>query len=226
MAREPELIAAADVERIVAERVRAAEERLAAVIAGLGGVAKPDAISMDALAMAIATLTDQGTGRKRIAPEEMTKRDKARERMTDLIEKANRDQSEPAYKLRHIVYLGERRVNPAWIDERHRQQATEIGWYGVPNEAMEPMNDVAKAIYAAFEESIGAVGKRDLGAVSVTASGLAIIKGAAQIPEAEHTGQTSGRGNMAPTIRGRGAPAPAVETNILGTIMPPARQVA
>jgi hypothetical protein len=147
--------------------------------------------------------------------------------MDALIEDAVRDRTEPTYKLRHMTFLGNARQNPIWIDERHRQQPTEIGWYGVPNEAMEPTNPVAEAIYTAFAESIGAIAKRDMGPMRVTANGLTVIKGAPISDETAHVAPPDGsRGSLVPTIRGRGAPGPTVQTNILGTLMPPARQVA
>jgi hypothetical protein len=232
MATKEDMVPAAEVEAIVAKRVAEVESRLAEMIMNMakGAADKPgpSMLSPDALAMSLAQLVDQGTGRKRVAPEVLQKRDEARVRMFDLIAEANEKRTEPAYRLRHMTFLGNSRQNPIWIDERHRQQSTEIGWYGVPNEAMEPLNAVAEAIYAAFAESIGAIAKRDMGPMRVTASGLAIIKGPPTNDEAVHVmaPDAGGRGSLAPTIRGRGAPGPTVESHILGSIMPPARQVA
>jgi hypothetical protein len=231
-----DLIPANEVDALVAQRVAEAvagvEKRLAALIdATASGVGRaPDAMSMEGLAMAIAALTDQGTGRhKRIDPKEVVRREEARERMVTLIEKAIAEKTAPSYRLRHMVYFGEMKVNPVWIDRDHRQQATEIDWYGVPNEALEPINDVAIAIYAEFAVWIAAAGKRDLGEMRVTANGLAIIKGPPQIvrtDEAQHVGRGGVEGPLTPVIRGRTAPGPMAETHILGTVMPPARQTA
>ncbi|HXT79047.1 MAG TPA: hypothetical protein VN702_05745 [Acetobacteraceae bacterium] len=231
-----DVIPANEVEALVAQRVADAvagvEKRLAVLIEGsVPGVrSSPDTMSMEGLAMAIAALTDQGTGRhKRIDPKELVRREEAHERMVALIERASALKTPPSYRLRHMVYFGEMKVNPVWIDRDHRQQATEIDWYGVPNEALEPINDVARAIYAEFATWIAAAAKRDLGQMRVTANGLAIIKGPPQIvrpDEAQHVGRGGVEGPLTPVIRGRTAPGPMAETHILGTVMPPARQTA
>ena len=215
---EVEAVLAKRVAEEVAKQVALIKESLAT--AGATG----DAPWMQALALQIATLADQGTGRKRISPEEMTKREKARERMTQLIIDARVAKKIPTYKLRSTVYLGERKIQPIWIDHEHHQQPTEIGWYDVPNEAMEPLNDEAKGIYTAFAESIGAVKPRAVGKIKVSAGGLTIMQGPQFVESPQATPGELPPEQVAPIIRGRGAPLPLMETHILGTLMPPARQ--
>ena len=209
----------------IEERIKAAMEASGAAVAAPGA----DKTWMAELAMQFASLADQGSGKIRIAPEEMTKRSKARDRMADLIADAIANSNEPAYRLRSMVYLGDRKIPPIWIDREHRQQPTEIGWYGVPNEAMEPANDAARAIYAAFGESIGATTQRATGPMRITAGGLTILKGAQFADPATDQAPVAApmaRNHLEPTIRGRGAPPSRISTHVLGTIMPPAMQQA
>src|SRR5208337_1667348 len=122
-----------------------------------------------ALAMAIAELTDQGRT-KRLAPEVMRERLAARDLMHKLLMQAKVDWREakrngdkdsdrymPTYELRNKVYLDEVLIDPIWIAPDHTQRATVIDWPGAPNEAMIPLNDIAKAIHKAFSDSIGTV---------------------------------------------------------------------
>lgn len=228
-----EMIPADEVQAIIDARVKQAIDDQLGSLKELVSKAAPNADAaetsglMQSLAMAIANLTDQGTGRKRVAPEELQKRERGRMEMFRLIDEAAANGENPHYKLRHLVYLGEQKVNPVWIDSAHRQQPTEIVWPGPPNQAMVPVNDTAKRIHAAFLQWIGEEPVADLGPMRVTASGLAIVKGppglASDAAEAQHTG--GGRsGPLVPQIVGRGAPGPTIETHILGTVMPPARQ--
>lgn len=224
-ANAADMIPASEVERIIASRV---EDEINKHLERIRNAPQSDNPAwMQELAMSIAALSDQGSGRRRVAPDEMARRAEGYASMLALLEQANREQDEPVYKLRHVVYLGELRVNPIWIDRERRQQPTEIGWYGVPNEAMVPINPVAERIYAAFLQWIGATAVRDLGPMRVTASGLAVIKrGPPSLmnPEPRHVAGHSADGPLAPVIRGRGVQGPGTETHILGTVMPPARQ--
>ena len=205
-----------EMDRMIADQVA---KQMAAIGGGTQGNPQE---WMQGLAMAIAGLTDQGSNIKRLSPEEVVKRNAAYDRMMELIKQAERNGQEPTYKLRHPVYLGERKINPIWIDRDHRQQPTEIGWFGPPSEAMDPVGQPAEDIYAAFCEWTGAVVKRDLGEIRVTAAGLTIVKGGPAIVEPQHTGAHEGRGAMVPTIKGRTAQGPRVETRILGTLQPAA----
>lgn len=245
MSETRDMIPADEVESILAERVRAEVEKAVAGIKDMvsAQLQAPVAVApsedqnwMQALAMQIATLTDQDIGRKRVPPEEMVKREKAKERMVGLIAEADARGEEPLYRLRSVVYLGEQKIMPSWIDPNHRQQPTEIGWMGVPNMAMEPVNEVAQRIYSAFAEWTGGVDRKAAKAAGVevetgrlTPSGLISVRQGEmtkRFSEAQHTGvDTSGRGSLIPTIRGRGGPGQTVERRILGTVMPPAREM-
>lgn len=182
------------------------------------------------LANQLAELTDQGTGRRRVAPEIMRARSQAAERMTSLILQARENRLVPSYKLKAKVYLDETIVDPMFIDptsKRHR--ATEIDWPGVPSEAMIPLNEAAQEIYAAFLESIGSVPKEvaQLGdqALRMTAGGL-VVKGAPR-PQRDglRLGDLPAPAGQGLRIKGRGLPGESSgETiNVLGTLAAPAR---
>ena len=182
------------------------------------------------LAMAIAQLSDQGTGRKRVAPEVIAARDAARKRMVTLIAEARARGEVPRYHLVNMVYLDEMKVQPVWIDPiTKRQKPTEIEWPGVPNEAMRPINEVAKAIFAAFKESIGSTAPEDLVAdlpKSMTANGLVVKTGGASVrPIAVNVDGESqkphGQGLRLPQ-RHEGN-ASFEDIRVLGTVAPPAR---
>ena len=187
------------------------------------------------LAMAISQLTDQGTGRKRVAPEIVRQRSEARELMVRLIIEARAAGEKPLYGLRNKVYLDEVLVDPVYITAAHEQKQTQITWMQVPNEAMVPLNDVAKGIFKAFMDSIGSVEKpapeAPLG--GVTAGGLTIRTGSKSVRPLAALGNME-EGSIhkpAPTDGGlniahRGAPGQFKETRILGTIAAPARQTS
>jgi hypothetical protein len=189
---------------------------------------------MRALAMEISQLTDQGTGRRRVAPEVLRSRQMAREKMTNLIVDARAAKKTATYRVKAKILLADRVVEPFWIASDHTAQPTIIDWDGVPNEAMVPENKTATAIHKAFMESIGnsaRVVPED--ALAITPGGLVVHGGAAglssgkrqvQVPEAKHTGDASPEGGL--NIHNKNAPGRFVEKRILGTIADPARQTA
>lgn len=219
-----DMIPADEVQALVDAAVAASEKRLAELIAsGMqdANPSAPDNAWAEKLAMAFASLSDQGTGRKRVAPEQLAKQTRARERMEELISDAQARGVEPIYTLRQMVFLGEARIQPLWVDSERKSHATEIGWYDIPNQAMEPVNDEAREIYAAFIESIGAIEKPKRAPLRLTAGGLTVRKGG--MPAQGGRDVSAPR---SPTIRGRGAPTQGVETRILGTLAAPARQAS
>ena len=189
---------------------------------------------MRALAMEISQLTDQGTGRRRVAPEILRARQLAREKMTQLIIDARANKKIATYRVKAKTLLADRVVEPFWIASDHTAQPTIIDWDGVPNEAMAPENKTAKAIFDAFMESIGSsirVVPED--ALAITPGGLVVHGGAAAISsgrrqlkqgEPEHTGNASSEQGL--NIHNKNAPGRFVEKRILGTIADPARQTA
>lgn len=174
------------------------------------------------LALSLAQLSDQGTGRqKRVAPEVLAARDEARARMRELIVAAHARGDVPRYKMRHKAYLGEELVEPFYVGPDHKQYAEEIEYRGVPNEAMLPINDVADGIYAAFLKSIGrdqpSLGNSDL----VVTPGGVVVTRKRKDREAAHVG---GGEIDAPLRRSRRGGGEMIQTHVLGTVAPPARQ--
>lgn len=188
---------------------------------------------MRALAMEISQLTDQGTGRKRVAPEIMRSRQESHDRMVKLIIDARAAKKIASYKVRAKTQLADRVVEPFWIDNLHTAQPTIIDWDGIPNEAMVPENKTAKVIYEAYQGWIGSTTKvvpED--ELAITPGGLVVHGGAASMsggrrrigtPEAKQTG-----GDGAPdgglNVHHKNEPGRYVEKRILGSIATPARQ--
>ncbi len=110
---------------------------------------------MQALAMNIADLTNQGTGSKPVSPELIRSRKEGTERMFALIRAARAESKAATYRLKGKVFLGEEVIEPNWVRvSDHTYQPTDIDWDAVPNQSMEPLNETAKEIFAAFEQSI------------------------------------------------------------------------
>ena len=110
---------------------------------------------MQALAMNISDLTNQGTGTKPVAPELIRSREEGAERMFALIRAARDEGKAATYRLKGKVFLGEEVIEPNWVRASdHTYQPTDIDWDAVPNQSMEPLNETAKEIFAAFEQSI------------------------------------------------------------------------
>jgi hypothetical protein len=187
---------------------------------------------MRALAMEISQLTDQGTGRKRVAPEVLQSRQAAREKMTKLIIEARAAKKVATYRVRGKVVLANRVVEPFWIASDHTAQPTVIDYDGIPNEAMVPENKTAKGIHEAFMESIGSsvrVVPED--ALAITPGGLVVHGGAAGLSsgkrqvraaESKQTGGDAGESGL--NIHHKNEPGRFVEKRILGSIADPARQ--
>lgn len=171
--------------------------------APISAVADSDATSlMQTLAMHIAELTDQGTRRKRVAPEILVQREEARKRAEALImecrkhlkdaaevaDKADaaalRKEWTPEYRVVSKIYFNEVFVEPFRRDPSTKQAvANEIMWTGMPNDALRPLNEIAKRIYKEYRASIGSVEKfngLDNRPFAMTAAGLLVKTGTAQ----------------------------------------------
>ncbi len=123
-----------------------------------GGVPGDAMALFSGLAAAIAEMSMQGRpGPKPVSPAEAAKRKAAHELCVRLVLNARRDNSEPEYRLIGKVYFNERMIEPYRRLADKRVVPQEIVWTGLPNEAMVPVNDVAREIYTAYKESIGSV---------------------------------------------------------------------
>lgn len=212
------------------EAVAAAVTKLVPEILGKLNVARGDDGLAERLALAIATLSDQGTGsRRRVAPEVLKARDEARKRMVDLIIAARAAGRVPSYRLTNKVLLDEQLIDPVWIDKNHTAQPTEIDWPGVPNEAMVPLNDVAKEIHAAFIESIGSIAKEHQvmhDPLKITKGGL-VVRGAPSAAAHETTLErvnAQAKSDEGVRVKHKDQGGRYKEVSILGTIHKPAQQ--
>jgi hypothetical protein len=188
------------------------------------------------IAMAMAEVADQGTDRKRVAPEILEQRAVAAKRMMELITRARERGDVPIYQLKnkvqlYIENLGPAVVEPIWRGNDKIHYPTEIESFGVPNLSFVPINAAAEEIFAAFVASIGTtVIEHDLDpALGLTAGGV-VVRGAAAQVLFRSTGRPEmplpnlARDDMA-GIR-RNQPAQTKDVRVLGSIHPPARQNA
>lgn len=164
-----ELIAKAVAEEMAKLTLNAAQ---APAAQGLGG---DDAMKLfNQMALAIAQMSNQTNDRKAIDPAILQERAAARERMSVLIKgahaqiKAARSTGDeaiikkaeldflPRYRVIAKCCLNERIVVPFRQDPATKAAVPQnISWSGEPNDAMRPVNDVAKRIYAEFRASRG-----------------------------------------------------------------------
>ena len=222
-----EVSEAPDFKAAVAEAVKEILAKLATAKDGRPADNK-DAGWAEEVAMAIASLNDQGVGRKTVAPKILRQRAEARQLMTELIVEMRASGEKPVYRLRNKVYLDEQLIDPVWIGPDHTQRPTEIEWLGVPNEAMIPVNKIAKQIHKAFQDSIGSVenAPQERPIAGVTAGGLVIKSGSRAVrPIAvldEHGAQPSSEGGL--SVLHKGKSGQYKEVHVLGTVADPARQ--
>lgn len=226
---------AAAVQEAVSQTEQRITKQLAEAVTARGGEPAPngDRDFVRELAMSIAELSDQGTSRKRVAPEILAAMEEARKRMVARIIKARADGEIALYRVVNKTYLAEQVVEPFRVNlETKRPEPVEIEWSGVPNESLRPMNQVAEEIFVEFVAAIrGAtiIGKtkfaEDNRALGVTPGGL-VVRG---LPASSRR-----------TVGNLGDPLPdpfqdvlntpkahdptAKEINILGTIAAPAKQ--
>lgn len=220
---------------------KAAADAVTTVMAALKEGAAPapglesDKAVLSALAVQLAELTGQGSGRRYVAPAILRQREEARERMVKFIIAARESGTPPAYRLTQKVLLDFQLIDPFWIAPDHTARPTEIDWFGVPNEAMVPLNGTAEKIHKAFMESIGSIEKVvPEQALGVTPNGLT-VKGRAvpkrrgddgqpaMFGETVHANIDNQQGGVAIHHKDQRS---TKSINVLGTIAPPAQQNA
>lgn len=187
MASSPEF------QRAVADQVAASLETLlpklaeARVTAGAAPEGA-DRSLMRELALSLAELTTQGSGRVKVSPDVMHKREMAREKMVALIIEARAEKKVPTYHLVNKIFMNNRIIEPFWVHPATKAvENTEIDFWGIPSEAMVPVNDTAKAIFIAYKDSIGTIhgvtgvanGLPGVDALGVTPAGMVIRNSAA-----------------------------------------------
>lgn len=197
------------------------------------------------MAMTMAEVADQGTARKRVAPEILAQRAAAQERLNQMIEDLRRVKHElgqrpsyeqqrrflPWYRCISLCVLNETKIFPFRQDPATKQAVpVEFAWTGEPNDAMRPINEVAKRVYVEFMASRGNVQNGPSHVEKplwMTAAGL-IVRGDAPSrrelpremfpPEVEESPFVDDLG-LAP-----GNDPNAEFVHVLGTVAAPARQ--
>lgn len=174
-APEPRYVTIDDARRMAAEAAEAAAhlavETMTARMAEASPGAAPTGMNAelrsfaDGLAMAMAQLGNQGTGKELVDPAIIAKRAKARDAMDRRIAECRRDGIAPKYVLTGKVHLGNQLINPLWADQFRVEHQQIVWWNHVPNQAMAPADpdneseapacEAAREIFDLFCESIG-----------------------------------------------------------------------
>ena len=254
-APEPvQMLTLADAQKMAGQAAEDAVQRVLSAMAAKSAEATPTPAAMagnemlafiQQLAKSIAEVGNQGTGKVVIDPSVVQKREDARLLMMTLIAEAWRDQTKPEYELSGKVHLADQMIEPLWTDALKKTHRTKVVWYGPPNKAMSPVpgNVAAEAIHAAMREWIGQapgvvahIRQVDPKGRLVTPGGnvfqdlepipkdfgrhvLVIEEGARPPQEVPHNGlEIAGRGPSGQTFKTQ-------EVSILGTNVPPARQL-
>lgn len=196
-----------------------------------------------AMGMSIAEIADQGSNRKRVAPEILAERAAAHKRAVALIEdakgkvkKAREEKDEvtlaaytPEYRVISKIYFNERFVEPYKVDPASKQpQPVAIEWTGMPNDALIPINDIAKRIFTEYRKSVGmpeGLATVDNRPVWVTQNGLVVkgVAGATQRREIDQPQPFAADFPEEMKVKLNDDPR-APEIRVLGTIAAPARQ--
>lgn len=233
----PDVTKTPEFQEAVQSAIRAEMARFEAMFANLQPAKAGEAgVTAESMAMALAGLVSQNSGKVYVDPAVLKQRKAARERMLDLIKKAAKDGRKAEYVVRAKTLLANRVVEPKWIDTDHQHKDTEIVWPGIPNEAMAPINDTAREIFAAFKESLGSVEKvvpED--EYAVLSNGLVVKNGAINRSLGAHNRVSAPEVALPETVMGdveedglvvksKNKPGRYVEKRILGSIAEPARE--
>lgn len=195
------------------------------------------------LAASIADLSDVGlsTKQRRVAPDELRRRREADVKMRKLLMDAAKAGIKPRYRVLRACFLDEQLVPPY---TRTRSDGplspTEIGWPGVPNESLYPLDVTSQAIHEAYLESIGSVIQgpdSENKTMWATPGGLIIESGSPPLTQArslesfEHPriptpGVTRPGPHLSGLTIGGSVDPHAAHVNVLGSVAPPARQHA
>ena len=216
---------------VAAAAEQAATKAAAATIAMLSKAQSSplDATSLvEQLALAISDLSHQGDpSRKPVDPKVLAERRAATDRMNVLIAEAmalpKGDPRAPKYRTRSKLMFHDTEITPYYRDPGTKKMVPrEFWWRSEPNDAMVPVNDFAKRIYAEFRLSRGNRADYDKSVrfqTWVSDKGLIIEGTAPRRREVSEADATSPRLEI-----GRPDDPNAEFINVLGTSHEPARQ--
>lgn len=112
---------------------------------------------LEGLAHAMAKASDPANRRRILPPEVMEERALAREEMKRSILQYHAKGEVPVYRVLRATFLNETLIHPQFFNPQTKaMDDQEIDWPGVPNQAMEPVNDFAKVVHSHYLKSIGA----------------------------------------------------------------------
>lgn len=153
------ILALPEVQKAIRE---AASEAARLAVAEMTKAQSPDGALLafaQTMAAQIGEVADQGTNRKRVAPEILAQRARAAERCEALLQEAREQGLKPEYRVIATVYFVDRIIQPWRRLADKTVVPQEIVWTGPPNEALRPTNAVAEKIFEAYRESIGSTEK-------------------------------------------------------------------
>jgi hypothetical protein len=189
----------------------------------------------DQIALSIAELSDQGTNRKRVAPEILASRAKAYEKLIKQLSEA-RDRADvaldagdkveaarwlPEYRVAAKTYLTDRIVEPWRRGANNELVPTEIIWRGIPNNSLRPINAIAIALFSTFQAWVGTEGLLRAEDSFMTPGGV-VIKGEA--PAGSRLAVSDEQRPSDLEIMADPSDPTATHIRVLGTIAEPARQ--
>jgi hypothetical protein len=151
-------------QQAVAEAVRQSNATMMMEMAKLFSAAKPGGDLggvLSELAVNIAQMTNTGSNRKVITPDESKRRMDAYTSMGKLLDKVRAEGQHPHYKVTGQTWIDGILINPKVPDGQGKWKDTEIIWMGIPNTAMAPLNEVAKELFNLFLISIGGSARID-----------------------------------------------------------------
>lgn len=126
-------------------------------------ITSKDRSLLSGLATAFVAAADPKNKNRTVDPAITAARREAHKRMVDLLTAANARGDVPIYGVKVKMFLDNTKIDPEWRHEGTKKfHMTRIKWAKPPNQGMVPMNDVAKAIFAEYERSIGSVSAEGL----------------------------------------------------------------
>jgi hypothetical protein len=188
----------------------------------------------DQIALSIAELSDQGTNRKRVAPEILAGRAKAYDKLITQLSEA-RDRADaaraegndaeaarwlPEYRVVAKTYLTDRIIEPWRRGGNNDLIPTEIIWRGIPNNSLRPLNAIAEKLFSTFQAWVGTEGLLRAESSFMTPGGV-VIKGEAPVGSRLNPADDLRPSDL--EISGTADPT-ATHIRVLGTIAEPARQ--
>ncbi len=191
------------------------------------------------LTKSLMAMVNAGKPEKPLSPEEVQSRADGRQRLIELlvpVQTTNFDAEDapeaPFYRVIAKTYLTDHVVEPYEVDNATKALVPRtIHWTGTPNDCLEPINEIAKQIHAAYLQSIGGGVAAEFDA-SISAYGpdgrpFGVTPGGIVVralnPSARRTVGALPAGSTTDVMGIRGQSDPrAKQINVLGTVAAPA----